>query len=283
MSKSTRVTDGSSKECAVTSANRASNRAMTAGLDPMSRYKSGDRIVKAGCDLFTQGQRGDAIYRLVSGWVALYNLSADGRRQILQFSLPGAVLAFLPAPGAMMNYSAQALTDVVVCVIPHVNLARLSNENPEFGMQLANLISQDRGLAYDNLTSMGQHSAREKVAHLLLELFIRYRMRWPGHRIEEMHLPLTQEQIGDATGLTGVHVNRVLQELREQGIVEFHYRRLRILNPDKLVDVVGVDPHVALSWINDDSSGETPIQRQARGDRPTPVRLDAVSWLAAAV
>jgi len=246
-------------------------------LERIARYKSADRTVKAGCDLFSQGQRGDAIYRLVSGWVALYNLTADGRRQILQFSLPGAVLAFLPAPGAMMNYSAQALTDVVVCVVPHVNLARLFKEDPEFGMQLASLISRDRGLAYDNLSSMGQHSARERVAHLLLELFIRCRMRWPGHRSEEMHLPLTQEQIGDATGLTGVHVNRVLQELREERIVEFHYRRLRILNPDKLVDVVGVDPHVALSWINDDYPSETISQRHAKGDRPAPVRLNAVS------
>lgn len=249
----------------------------TDNLEHIARYKSADRTVRAGSDLFSQGQRGDAIYRLTSGWVALYNLTADGRRQILQFSLPGAVLAFLPAPGAMMNYSALALTDVVVCVIPHANLIRLFNENPEFGMQLASLISQDRGLAYDKLSSMGQHSARERVAHLLLELFIRYRMRWPGHRSEEMYLPLTQEQIGDATGLTGVHVNRVLQELREERIVEFHYKRLRIVNPDKLVDVVGVDPHVALSWINDDSSNETISQRQARGDGPTPMRLDAIS------
>jgi CRP/FNR family transcriptional regulator len=219
MSKSVRFSDNISKDRAATSARKNDLSPLTEELDRISRYKSGDRIVKAGCDLFSQGQRGDAIYRLVSGWAALYNLTADGRRQILQFSLPGAVLAFLPAPGAMMNYSAQALTDVVVCVIPHVNLARLSDENPEFGMQLASLISQDRGLAYDNLSSMGQHSARERVAHLLLELFIRYRMRWPGQRSEEMHLPLTQEQIGDATGLTGVHVNRVLQELREEGIV----------------------------------------------------------------
>ena len=120
-------------------------------------------------------------------------------------------------------------------------------------MQLAGLIAQDRSLAYDQLSSIGRGSARERVAHLLLELFVRYRMRWPGHRSEEMHLPLTQEHIGDATGLTGVHVNRVLRDLRKDGVVEFHYRRLRILNPDRLVDVAGIDPHVALPWINEDS------------------------------
>lgn len=240
---------------------RQTNPARIERLDPghaanvlhvASRYKLADRAIKAGCDLFRLGDKGEAIYNLVNGWVALYNLLEDGRRQILQFALPGAVLAFVPTRGAVMNYSAQALTDAVVSVIPHKNLGRLSKDCPEIGMRLAGLISQDRGLAYDQLSSVGRHSARERVAHLLLELFIRSRLRWPGHRTEEMHLPLTQEHIGDATGLTGVHVNRVLRDLRKEGIVEFHYRRLRILNPDKLVDVAGIDPHVALSWINKD-------------------------------
>ena len=239
----------------------------TAGLlHVTSRYKSADRQIKAGCDLFRVGERGEAIYSLVDGWVALYNLLEDGRKQILQFALPGAILAFVPAPGAMMNYSAQALTDSVVGIIPHENLRRLSRDNPEIGMELAGLISQDRSFAYDHLSSMGRRSARERVAYLLLELFIRSRLRWPGHRSEEMHLPLTQEHIGDATGLTGVHVNRVLRDLRKEGIAEFHYRRLRIVNPDKLVDVAGIDPHIALSWIKDDSSDEVATDSRKRGD-----------------
>ena len=123
-------------------------------------------------------------------------------------------------------------------------------------MQLAGLISQDRGLAYDHLSSIGRRSARERVAYLLLELFIRSRLQWLGHRSDEMYLPLTQEHIGDATGLTGVHVNRVLRDLREEGVAEFHYRHLRILNPDKLIDIAGIDPHVARSWTNDDSSNK---------------------------
>ena len=205
-------------------------------------YKSAERQIKAGSDLFSLGESGDAVYSLVTGWIALYNLLEDGRRQILQFALPGAVLAFVPARGALMTYGAQALTHAVVSVIPHEQLGRIARDHPEIGMRLAGLIARDRNLAYDHLSSIGRRSAKERVAHLLLELFIRYRMRWPGHRIEEMHLPLTQEHIGDATGLTNVHVNRVLRDLRKNGILEFHYRRLRILNPDKLVDASAVDP-----------------------------------------
>ena len=231
------------------------------GLRIADRYRSADRQVKAGCDLFRIGEEGDAIYSLINGWVALYSLMEDGRRQIFQFALPGAVLAFIPTQGSVMNYSAQALTDATVGIIPHSNLGRLAMNNPEIGMQLAGLISQDRSFAYDHLSSMGRRSARERVAYLLLELFIRCRLRWPGHRSEEMYLQLTQEHIGDATGLTHVHVNRVLRDLRNDRVAEFHYRRLRILNPDRLIDVAGIDPRVALAWIDSDSSNEANAQR----------------------
>lgn len=218
-------------------------------LHLIAGYKAGDREFQAGKEIFSLGAPCDAVYNLVSGWVFRYNLLDDGRRQILDFALPGAVLGFHPAHGAMATFGAQALTDAVVCVIPREALDRLSRKHPEIGMRLAWLISRDRSLAFDHLTSLGRRSARERVAHLLLELFIRYRAQWPGSRIEEMHLPLTQEHIGDATGLTFVHVNRVLRDLRQDGIVEFHYRRLRILDPDKLIDVAGIDPQLAMSWV----------------------------------
>ena len=214
-----------------------------------ARYKSADRHLEAGQDLFGLGEPCDSIYTLNKGWVILYYLSPDGRRQILHFALPGAVLGFHPAGGAMMTYGAQALTDIVVSAVPHKALASIVEQQHHFGLRLAWLIARDCSLAFDRVASIGRHSARERVAHLLLKLFVRYRAQWPGSQIEEMNLPLTQEHIGDATGLTFVHVNRVLRDLRKDGILEFHYRRLRILDPDRLVDVAGLDPSLVMSWI----------------------------------
>lgn len=225
-------------------------------LRVIASHKSGDQRVKAGQELLSLGEPCDAIYNLVDGWVVLYNLLEDGRRQILHFALPGAVLGFHPAHGAMTTYGAQALTDAVVCVIPHKALRPLSRQYPEIGLRLAWLMSRDISLTFAHLTSIGRQSARERVAHLILELFIRCRSRWPGYRIEEMHLPLTQEHIGDATGLTGVHVNRVLGDLKTDGILTFSYRHLSILDPDKLVAVAGIDPELLQSWIEQ----ETPAQ-----------------------
>ncbi|MDP1702754.1 MAG: Crp/Fnr family transcriptional regulator [Aestuariivirga sp.] len=237
-------------------------------LREIAGHKSGDRRVKAGQELLSLGEPCDAIYNLVDGWVILYILLEDGRRQILHFALPGAVLGFHPANGAMMTYGAQALTDAVVCVIPHKALGPLSRQYPEVGLRLGWLMSRDSSMSYAHLTSIGRHSARERVAHLILELFIRYRSRWPGHRIEEMHLPLTQEDIGDATGLTGIHVNRVLGDLKTEGILTFSYRRLSILDPDKLVDVAGTDPELLQSWIRQPAPAQSARDETVGGVSP---------------
>ncbi|WP_156367129.1 Crp/Fnr family transcriptional regulator [Bosea thiooxidans] len=221
----------------------------TEGYRLLPRYRLGDRKIEAGRDLFSVGSTGNAIFNLIDGWVALYTQLEDGRRQIVQFALPGAILGVLPSNRSQATFGALALTDVVVSVIPNSMLATLSRDEPELPMRLARSLARDCSLAFDHLTSIGRRSARERVAHLILELFTRYRAQWPGNRIEEMLLPLTQEQIGDATGLTSVHVNRVLSGLRKERIVEFHYRRLRILDPDRLIEVAGVEPEVVTAWL----------------------------------
>jgi CRP-like cAMP-binding protein len=217
-----------------------------------------ERKVKAGSELFGMGAACEALLSLADGWVALYDLMEDGRRQILQFALPGTILAFVPTRGASVTYGAQALTDATVRIVSHDSLTRLCKEHPDFGIWLAAGMSRDRNLAYNHLSRIGCRSARERVGHLLLELYIRSRMQWPGHHVEEMHLPLTQLDIGDAIGLTGVHVNRVLRELRSEGVVEFHYHKLRILNPDKLLDVAQIDPQLAISWMRRGSAIPAP-------------------------
>lgn len=220
----------------------------------LAPQKSYTRTVRAGADLFHAGDSCDALYSLSGGWVALYDLSGDGRRQILQFALPGAVLGFSPTPGAVMHYNAKALTDAAVRIMPRGVFLELCKEHTQLALQVAWRLSQDRDLAYDHLAVVGRRTAATRVAHLLLELFVRSRLRWPGHRTEEMVLPLTQEDIGDATGLTGVHVSRVLRDLRYRGIVEFHYHKLRVLDPDRLRDAAGIDPHTPVAWLVPDRS-----------------------------
>jgi len=247
---------------------RAANSAASFGglAAFISEHISGSREVKAGNDIYSIGDRCRAVHIVMDGWVALYDLLHDGRRQILQFVLPGALLGFDSDPGAVATYGAEALTDTVVGTISYAALALLARAHPEIGMQFAELIARDRNLSFDHLTSIGRRCARERVARLLLELFIRCSAQWPGHRAVEMQLPLTQEHIADATGLTNIHVNRVLSELRDEGIAQFHYRKLVILDPERLLEVAAIDPHLARTWMARSAVGEK---------RPEAVRVEA--------
>ena len=220
----------------------------------LANCKLRSRKLKAGQDLIGQGEPCDSVFNLVEGWIALYAISENGRRQIVHFALSGAIVGLESIGGATASYGAQALTDVTICEIPRQALGPLSEARPEIGMRLASMIGRDRSLSLEHVISLGQQSARERVARLLLELFVRSRAQWPGHAVEELLLPLTQEHIGDATGLTGVHVNRVLSRFRRDGILEFHYRRLKIVDPDRLLEIAGVSPHSAMSWIDNGSA-----------------------------
>lgn len=214
----------------------------------LSGYRGGDRRIAAGRDIICIGSTSGTIFNILDGWVALYTLLPDGRRQIVQFALPGAVLGLFPS-GGQATFGAQALTETVLSVIPYPQFCLLTRDDPAIALRMAISLARDCDLAFERITSIGRRTARERVAHLLLELFIRYRAKMPEDPIEEMHLPMTQEQLGDAIGLTFVHVNRVLRRLRRDGVVEFHYRRLRILNSDKLIKIAGMDRQIALAWI----------------------------------
>ncbi len=210
-------------------------------------FKSGHREIPAGADLYCQDEVCDELYTLLDGWVYLYQILEDGRRQILDFALPGAFLGFQPDLAAPAAHSAQCLTDIAVCVFPRGTLLDLFRAHPELALRMAWITARDGALAREHLTNVGRRSARERVAHLLLELFYRVRRGGASPGDNSVELPLTQEHIADALGLTTVHVNRTLRALREADLLAMRGRMLRILDPGALAKLAGFDPEIVLS------------------------------------
>lgn len=214
----------------------------------LATLKGSVRRVAAGCDLLRQGDIGHDIFTVLDGWLLLYGLLEDGRRQILGFALRGDVaniaLSRHPSP-----FGIQALTPATVCTIRQERLMDLARQRPELALRMVSLIAREEMIAYEHLTSVGRRSARERVAHLLIEIYCRARLSFPVADAEALALPLTQTHIGDTLGLTAVHVNRTLRTLQADGVIAYAHGRLFIRDPDRLAATAGFDREVSLPWL----------------------------------
>jgi CRP-like cAMP-binding protein len=210
-------------------------------------FKS-DVIVAGGCVAGPQDDLSRPRF-LVAGWACRQRVLPDGRRQIFSLLSPGDSigLAFSPRPLATVDVcaltrvtlvSADALlVDPVDEAIPH---------QPIFAGVINRALGLDEALLLDQVVRLGRHTAYERMAHLLLEL--RWRLSLIGQA--DMHrfiMPLTQEILADVLGLSIVHVNRTLQQLRRERLIELAGSQVTLLEPGALTDIADYRPPIELA------------------------------------
>ncbi len=192
-----------------------------------------------------------AVYNIVSGWVAVSHDLVDGQSPISQFLTKGALFGTHPEGLGTNGQSAVAMDEVTVCVMPAANLTDLLNKSPPLSRRLSWMMGRDSMITTNRLAFVGQTGALTRIANLLMELTImatHSRDHAPGTRV---YLPLTQSQIADATGLTAIHVNRMLRKLREDRVVDFHDGTLTLINPTALKVLAQLEDEIAAAWVMD--------------------------------
>jgi len=199
-------------------------------LEILQEFKSCDRILPAHTHLYRAGERLHEIYNPLSGWMALYRILESGKRQVLQIELPGGFLGYQANLDEPMLHSAQCITDVAVCVFPRRAFPGLLERHPAIGSRLIGMVANEVARGHDQLTNVGSRPGVERVAHFLLQIYMQLRQRKHAMNADVQSLPLTQEMIGDALGLTPVHINRILRQLRERRLVVLQNRTLKVLD-----------------------------------------------------
>jgi CRP/FNR family transcriptional regulator len=207
----------------------------------LEHVSSGFHVYPAGTDLFLQGGSCSSFFVVTEGWAFTYVLLENGARQILDFALPGAFLGFQADPNLPMTYSAECLTAVRACIAPKSAVYPLLRREARFALQLCEVEACQQGRANDHLANIGQRDALARVAHLLVELFLRAHDRMPAKAGDTSAFPLRLNHISDALGITREHASRTLRTLREQGICEMRQRTLRILDPASLLRLSGFE------------------------------------------
>lgn len=199
------------------------------------------RLVSADRDIVAEGARSTDCALVLDGLACRQKVMANGTRQILSLHVPGDIVDLQRLHLDTPDHGICAVTACRIGFIPRAALQALIMARPKVASLLwrDTLIDASVGRAW--LTSVGRRTAYQRIAHLLCELFIRLSDVGLADQ-DGFELPLTQTGLGDALGLTAVHVNRVLQELRKQGIIASQGRALRILDWAALQRAGDFDP-----------------------------------------
>lgn len=195
------------------------------------------RSVNPGESLFLQGDTVRWIWVLREGWAFRYQTLEDGRRQIVDFVLPGDILGV--GASAPMPYGVEALTPCTWITMSRESFAAKLTQEPALSATLVDMLAAGQVRAFEQMTSVGRRTARERVARLLIDLARRARTSAAGGARLEVTMPLMLSHIGDALGLATETVCRCLGELKRAGILVFSAGRLEILDLDGLSDLAG--------------------------------------------
>lgn len=198
------------------------------------------RTIERGRDIVRDRNKPEKIFLLLEGWAASYKVLPGGSRQISAFLLPGDLCGVEITVLKRIDHSITALTPVTVSVVDSHALMRLTRERTELAHAFWHAALVDQGVLRSWVANLGRRDAYARVAYQACELHARLESRGLADGLA-VDLPLTQAQLGDALGLTPVHVNRVLRRLRDDGLMELQGRTLTLLDPERLKAVTGFD------------------------------------------
>ena len=194
----------------------------------------------AGRDLVLQGQTDQAAYILAKGWVCSYKLLRDGTRQVIDFQIPGDFLGLRSVLFRTADHNIEPITPVEASEVLASDLLDAFSSTPRLATAVLWAASRDEAMVVEHLVDIGRRSALERTAHFLLEMGARLKLVGLGTR-DGYDCPLSQYILADALGLSAVHINRVLRELREAGLVTFQKGQVTFLDFGRLVELAEFD------------------------------------------
>ncbi len=204
-------------------------------LDFVSHFKRGELAVDAGATILVEGSHSAHLFTVLSGWAFRYKVLEDGRRQILNYVMPGDLLGLQGTIMGEMQHSVEALSPVTLCVFERDKLMTLYNRHASLAFDLTWIAAQEERILDEHLLSIGRRSALERAAYLLAYLHQRASAieLFSGRTV----LPVTQQHIADTLGLSIVHTNKTLKKLAERKLIRWQERGCDVLDGQGLADL----------------------------------------------
>jgi CRP-like cAMP-binding protein len=195
---------------------------------------------RRGDDLISQGDENVRGFIVLDGWAFRSKMLPDGRRQILSFIVPGDIVGLFAPVTPVATSSVTALTELTVARQAPQDLVDTITSSPRLAAAFAWAAAREKEVFAEHILTLGRRTARERTAHLYVELWARLHFRGMtnGHALR---VPVTQEHIADNLGLSVVHVNRTLRQLEKEGLLTVRRHEVTIHEMPKLQDEAGFD------------------------------------------
>jgi CRP-like cAMP-binding protein len=217
----------------------------------LARLEERERKVRRGATLQRANDRVGELFILRKGTMMSSVLLDDGSRQILRFQFPGDMMGLTSLVYREAPETITALSDSVVCPFERSALSEILSAHPRLAALMMVYGQIERAALTDRLAAIGRTSAKARVAAILIDMRNRLRML-DKHIGNSFMLGLTQEEIGDATGLTAVHVNRMLRQIEEEGLIARENGRVTFLDEGGLMRAANYADRyegLDLSWL----------------------------------
>lgn len=195
-------------------------------------------VIQSGKEISYEGQTNHVAYVIQTGWACSFKILPDGDRQIITFPLPGDCVGLRSILLRASDHSFSALTDLTLSTIEAPRMMSILTEFPRLGSAILWAVSRDEAMIVEHLVSIGRRSAIERTAHFFLELYERLLLVGLAKN-DTFDCPLTQYVLADALGLSAIHVNRTLRQLRELRLMTLRDRQVVIDDVNGLKELAG--------------------------------------------
>jgi len=207
-------------------------------LEFIGTFKTGELAVEKGATILVEGNHSAHLYTVLSGWGFRYKLLPDGRRQILNYMMPGDMIGLQGSLLGEMQHSVEALSPMLLCVFERDNLFELYRKHPGLAYDITWIASREERMLDENLLSLGRRTALERAAYLLA--FIYSRSASVGLNAgKTAEIPITQQHVADTLGLSIVHTNKTIRKLIDRKLIMWRDRGCSVIDLAGLMDLAG--------------------------------------------
>lgn len=205
-------------------------------LSFVSGFKRGELSVEKGATVLVEGTNSAHLYTVLSGWGFRYKLLPDGRRQILNYLMPGDLLGLQGSLMGEMQHSVEALSPMLLCMFERDKLQELYRNHPGLAYDITWIASREEQMLDENLLSIGRRTAVERAAYLIA--FICARAASVGlEKRSAVEIPITQQHIADTLGLSLVHTNKTIRKLADRKLLKWRDGGCEVVDIEGLLDV----------------------------------------------